>query len=168
MACVDYGAVVFKDGVVQNENQFFMDMNGAVGWEREDISGGYFAFVGDEHLTLAFYKNRCHILVNKETFAELWGLYEDYRPIPKSRHLTVGNTNLHFRFIGDSDRVLWLTFYYRGNHYDIVYGYGIDSKFSVWDRVKIQYLGKRLSRKVDLLYGRIRRNARYYSTKESN
>ena len=38
MAMVDYGALVFKDGDLINENTFFMNMKESVGWEdREDV-----------------------------------------------------------------------------------------------------------------------------------
>lgn len=165
MAMIDYGAVVFKNGVCQNAGEFFMDMEKSVGWS--DKSGGayqgtdgnFFAYVGDEHLTLAVYKYFCRVISDKEIVTEIWGTsHHTFTDLPEGKHkslrFSVKETNFCLRQVGCDSRVYWLQFTYRGDHYNVVYGYGIDTNFMVWDKVKVRYLGKRTSKKVDALYRR--------------
>ena len=60
MAMVDYGAVLKKNGIVIHRNDFFMDMQKAVGFtinkiQDKDgydyqINDNYFVYIGDEEL----------------------------------------------------------------------------------------------------------------------
>ena len=203
---IDYGAVVIKDGVIINENTFFMDMKSAVGWtDREriryedcdftrdngsyivsncpecpralirvisdeygsykqflsdcrgntlngnHIDGNYYAYVGDEHLTLAFYKTHVVFCVNKKSTFKVWGTRFDGRR-HKSARFDFCGVSINIKHLGDS--VYVMKFSYNGSHYTVVYGYGIDPNMRVWDKIKVEYLGKRLARDVDKVYAR--------------
>lgn len=162
MAMIDYGAVVFKNGICQNPDEFFMDMQRSVGWsdsdgpDREKTDGNFMVYAGDEHLTVAAYKYYCRILSEKSVALELW----DSAPLGsetrhKSYRFSVSGTPFCLRSLGDYHRVLWLQFSYKGDHYNVIYGYGIDPDAKVWNKVKVRYLGKKLAQKVDRLYKRI-------------
>lgn len=162
MAMIDYGAVVFKNGVCQNPGEFIMDMQKSVGWSDSDrlgqerTDGNFMVYAGDEHLTVATYKYFCRVLSEKSVALELWGsapLGSEERH--KTYHFSIGGTLFCLRALGDCGRVLWLQFSYKGDHYNVVYGYGIDPDPKVWNAVKVRYLGKKLAQQVDRLYGRI-------------
>ena len=203
---IDYGAVVIKDGVIINENMFFMDMKSAVGWtDREriryedcdfardngtymvsncpecpralirvisdeygsykqflsdcrgntlngnHIDGNYYAYVGDENFTVAFYKTHAVFCIDKRQELKVWGTRYDGRQ-HKSARFTVGNTPIHIKNLGDY--VFVMKFSYNGSNYTVIYGYGIDPDMEVWNRCKISYLGKKISKKVDKIYER--------------
>lgn len=159
MALIDYGVVVYKNGVCINENIFFQDMHCAVGWDdrktENHLSGNYFAFVGDKHLAAAFYKYFCRIKLDGEDVFELFGTRhegEDH----KSLHFDVDCVHFHVKSF--DGRIIWMRFSYRGDHYNVIYGYGIDPDFDVWNKTKVIYLGKKLSRKVDRIYGRFNKS----------
>jgi hypothetical protein len=42
-----------------------------------------------------------------------------------------------------------MRFRYKGNLYELVYGYGIDSNKEVWDKIKKRYADKKSIRFVD-------------------
>ena len=116
------------------------------------IDGNYFAYVGDEHLTLAFYKQHCVIMVDKELRFEMWGI-DNFHGCRKSIHFEVAGVLFHLKHL--DNRIYYMSFHYNGNNYHIIYGYGIDSNKETWDNCKVRYLGKRAARKVDNLYTRL-------------
>lgn len=116
------------------------------------IDGNYFAYVGDEHLTLAFYKQHCVIMVEKQMQFEMWGI-DDFQSCRKSVRFEVAGVRFHLKHL--DSHIYSLSFHYNGDHYHIVYGYGIDSSKEVWDNCKVRYLGKRTAKKVDNLYARL-------------
>ena len=71
----------------------------------------------------------------------------------KSKYYTVGEVTIHIREV--VDRVSLASFRYKGDFYNIVFGYGIDPTKRVWDSIKVQYLGKKKARKVDNVYRRL-------------
>ena len=116
------------------------------------IDGNYFAYVGDEHLTLAFYKQHCLIMVDKVLQFEMWGI-DNFLGCRKSIHFEVAGVHFHLKHL--DDRIYYMRFHYKGDNYHIIYGYGIDSSKDTWDNCKVRYLGKRAARKVDNLYARL-------------
>lgn len=164
MAIIDYGAVLFKNGECQNKDEFFMNMQDAVGWCDMDakgndrINGNYFAYAGDEHMTVAVYKGRLDVFVDRKPALELWGMTPDASWSSRmSYRFLLGGAEFCLRQVGKDNYVFWLQFSYKGDHYNIVYGYGIDPDFRVWNKVKVCYLGRRTSRRVDRLYQRFQR-----------
>lgn len=116
------------------------------------IDGNYFAYVGDEHLTLAFYKQHCLIMADKVLQFEMWGI-DNFLGCRKSIHFEVAGVHFHLKHL--DDRIYYMRFHYKGDNYHIIYGYGIDSSKDTWDNCKVRYLGKRAARKVDNLYARL-------------
>ena len=86
MAMMDYGAIAFKNGKLVSTD-VFTPMIDMVGWEdtEEDIyhdyynntdkplglKGNYFAYIGDEECTVAFYKNYIDSLFGYKTKTQL-------------------------------------------------------------------------------------------------
>ncbi|WP_316685933.1 hypothetical protein [Ruminococcus bromii] len=116
------------------------------------IDGNYFAYVGDEHLTLAFYKQHCLIMADKVLQFEMWGI-DNFLGCRKSIHFEVAGVHFYLKHL--DDRIYYMRFHYKGDNYHIIYGYGIDSSKDTWDNCKVRYLGKRAARKVDNLYARL-------------
>ena len=116
------------------------------------IDWNYFAYVGDEHLTLAFYKQQCLIMADKVLQFEMWGI-DNFLGCRKSIHFEVAGVHFHLKHL--DDRIYYMRFHYKGDNYHIIYGYGIDSSKDTWDNCKVRYLGKRAARKVDNLYARL-------------
>lgn len=142
MAVIDYGAVLFKNGVQQNHELFM---------ERPDvpeIDESYFVYAGDDHIRVAVYKIYAYAWLDHRCF--MWW----HCPTGKSDHTVVDGVDIHIKAL--SSNVFWMKFTYNGDHYNIVYGYGIDPDMGIWNNAKVDYLGKRLARKVDRIFDRIR------------
>ena len=154
MSMIDYGAVVFKNGKRTNF-EFFEDMLKSVGWEDDSINGNYFAYIGDDAFTLAFYKTGVHVLVNKEFADHVWecGYRHWGDPDRVSYRESYGDVTFHIKHV--CRNVYHLSMAYKGDYYHVVYGCGIDPDKSVWDKVKADYLGKSGAKKVDGLYKKL-------------
>ena len=220
MAMIDYGAVVFKNGVQVN-HEMFMDMEEAVGWmdylksrypdcdcldeegyaecgrcprskkkhfshpdigewdavvadcrgetisASDHLAGNFFAYVGDEELTFCFYKDWCQIVEKKEKTIELWGADIDYKDGGHQSYR--GNANgTNFRIQKIANRICHFSMVYKGDSYHVIYGYGIDVDERIWNKVKVEYLGKKIANKVDRLYDRIRKPIEASVSKDSS
>ena len=224
MAMIDYGAVVKINGKIVNENQFFMDMQQAVGWIdhpkkrypdcdclddkgysecfecprrktehqshpelgewdatigdcrgneipiQDKLDRNFFAYVGDEDFTIAFYKTSAVITnKNKTLYARLWyGFYSKdlgdtdvtaiCRKMVRRFDIKIGDETIHLKIkrIGEGESKFYMRFIYKHNIYEIIYGYGIDPNKEVWNEVKHIYSTKKAIRIVDRFwqYGR--------------
>lgn len=159
MAMIDYGAWVFKNGKLINEDQFFMNMEESVGWtdrgknrySREDLDGNYFAYVGDRELTIAVYKCVAVFVRDQQERKTVYHV-GDQKAVHLYNHDLPDGWELppiHIHIKNLSDTVCVMEFGYKGDFYRIVYGYGIDSDMSVWNRIKVRYLGKKLAKRLD-------------------
>lgn len=117
------------------------------------IDGNYFAYAGDSHFTVAFYKYSSVIYVDRQEKWYLWCMDDKFDRNRKSLWLSLGGVRIHLKEI--SDRVYHMSFVHNGDSYHIIYGYGIDTSPTVWNKVKTRYLGKRTARRVDNLYSRL-------------
>lgn len=146
MAMIDYGAIVIKNGKVINQSKMFSDMGSCVGWTDEKVRGNYFAYVGDEKITLCFYKNRFVIYENKKFVDEIW---PDFSPIPckKSHYINTSSCMIKVKTL--STCVHCACFSIDENHYKVIFGYGIDPSKNIWNKNKYYYLGKKVANKVD-------------------
>ena len=214
MATIDYGALLKINGKIVNKDEFFMDMQKAVGWvdypriRYEDcdcineegcsccgddcpraqrkhmshpklgewdhvtgdcrgnpiridgrIDGNYFAYAGDEDFTVAVYKTGAvfvgKAIPEKFTFCDMAFDYEDWHlgesRMVKNFSVQIGNETVFVKVkrIAASNRQFFMSFRYKGNLYQLVYGYGIDSDKKVWDEVKTHYSNKKVIRFVD-------------------
>lgn len=148
MAFIDYGAVVIKNGAIVNSEEFFQEMKSAVGWELKDVKGNYFAYIGDKNITIGFYKTSFVLCNENGLKKKIWANFEN----KKSFRYQIGGANIHIKNLCGRDLVYLCSMDYKGDHYHVVFGYGIDSDANVWNRVKEIYLGKRASRIVDNTY----------------
>lgn len=118
------------------------------------LDGNYFAFIGDEHLTFCFYKAYCTVVVDRSKVLDLCGADSDYQD---RGHMSfrgeAKGIPYHIRNVGG--RNVWLfSARYKGDTYNVIYGYGIDVDRKCWNRIKVRYLGRKASRAVDRLYAR--------------
>lgn len=215
MAMIDYGALVKINGKIVNEEQFFMDMEKAVGWidypriRYEDcdclddegcsdcgecprrqtrhhsdpelgewdstigdcrgnkicidnkLDRNYFAYAGDEDLTVAVYKTVA-VFANKDATLRmgLWGLYlegssDTYEIAARKmvKYLTIQVedkiVSVKIKKIAESSSRYYMRFIYKDNLYELVYGYGIDTDRATWDQTKYVYCDKKSIRFVD-------------------
>lgn len=198
MAMIDYGAILKKNGKIVNRDEFFMDMETAVGWtdyqkirysdcdcinggysdcgncpranyihfsdfelgewdsfvsdcrsnklSSNHISGNYFAYAGDTDFVAGFYK-QCVLLWYKGEQRAYWLNWDFSKKF--SIHLEVGGIKLHFKSITEHKNAYYGRFRYKGDLYEIVFGYGIDPSQSTWNRVKKTYCDKKTIAFVD-------------------
>ena len=186
MAMIDYGAILFKNGIKQPQTNGFMDMESAVGWKDSkehkadpenliSLNNNFFVYAGDEHFTIAIYKYRLIALVDKQPAADFWWNFHLPEPTKKVHYIPIfdknGNkiTTLRIRKLNKGHGlVLHCSFTYNDNHYNIIYGLGIDSDWNTWNKVKYAYHTKETVRNIDNLFYRISciKNlslARYYA-----
>lgn len=156
MAMIDYGALVFHNGKLLNENQFFMEMQDSVGWNDEGnqdcLNGNYFAYVGDAEATVAFYKYYC------EFSYEFNNCRTDYFAWWKKecKNCCVANVDyrgmkIKFRKITDGASVTDAEIHYKDKIYHVIFGYGIDCNLKVWNEIKCRYVGVTNAKKIDNL-----------------
>lgn len=117
------------------------------------LDGNYFAFVGDRELTFCFYKHYCAVVVNGKVVRALFGADTDESRGHMSFRGEAKGIPYHIRNVGG--RNVWLfSARYKGDTYNVIYGYGIDVDRKCWNRIKVRYLGRKASRAVDRLYAR--------------
>lgn len=214
MAMIDYGALLKINGKIVNRNEFFMDMQTAVGWvdyprvryedcnclddeecsdcgecpraqkrhmsdpelgEWDHIIGdckgnklciddkidrNYFAYAGDEDFTVAVYKNWA-VFAGKAIPKKfcLWEvIFNDTENWTINVHRMVKNFSVQVgdetvsvkaKKITEHGRRMYMNFRYKGNFYELVYGYGIDSNQELWDKIKTRYADKKTIKFVD-------------------
>ena len=72
MAIMDYGALTWKDGVLLSETEYFDDMQKMVGWsddgKENQLANNWFSYIGDDQLTIAFYKYCMRIYCPEDTW----------------------------------------------------------------------------------------------------
>lgn len=190
MAMIDYGALLKKNGKIMNRDEFFMDMEEAVGWidyqrirypdcdhilgkysdcgncpranyihyshpelgewdsfhsdcrdvvptPSQHMCGNYFVYAGDSNFTIAFYKTHfAYIYEGKMKI--VWPNRIGFRP--KYR---VGEVYIRTKALNKRKDAYYARFSYKGDVYEVVYGYGIDPNQSTWNRVKKDYCDKK-------------------------
>lgn len=196
MAMIDYGAILKKNGKIVNRDEFFMDMETAVGWTdyphvkyedcdciNEDgysdcencpranreyqvnsnyywlisdcrdivpnsnhMEGNWFAYAGDTELVVGFYKQQVMTWYRGEQ--KVHWLRWDYAG-RYSICFEVGGTKLLFKALSSHKDAYYGRFYYKGDLYEVVFGYGIDPDQKTWNRVKKDYCDKKTIRFVD-------------------
>ena len=199
MAMIDYGAILKKNGKIQNRDEFFMDMKKAVGWtdnprirytdcncidevgysdcmncprahfiQHSDpelgdwtsfdsdcrnnklsigkMAGNWFAYAGDTEFVVGFYKQMVMTWYKGEQKIHWlrWDYHNKY-----SVYLEVGGTKMKFKALSRNKQAYYGRFRYKGDLYEIVFGYGIDPNQKTWNRVKYQYCDKKTIRFVD-------------------
>ena len=196
MAMIDYGAILKKNGKIVNRDEFFMDMETAVGWtdyphvkyedcdcidedghsdccncpranrvyykdleyyslkcdcrgiepDSNHMEGNWFVYAGDTELVVGFYKQM--VMTWHKGEKKVHWLRWDYAG-KYSIYIKVGGTKLHFKALSENKDAYYGRFYYKGDLYEVVFGYGIDSTQSTWNRVKKIYCDKKTIKFVD-------------------
>lgn len=109
--------------------------------EKVSFAGNYFAVVGDEQLMIGFYKTHIAIAVDKVwynypyidwlSFDSQYKCTHFYKP--KYINVNKGNeilTTIKVKPLDEESSVYVATFVYKGDKYEVMYGYGVDT--SVW------------------------------------
>ena len=143
MAMVDYGAVLKKNGIVIHRDDFFMDMQKAVGFTIDSlidedgynyqINGNYFVYIGDKELLICVYKTQLLIISNNKIVNRVFGANVDSYSIHDKFRLKFEVNGIKF----DIKRISYgnmylLRFWYKGNLYECIYGYGVDNSVKNW------------------------------------
>lgn len=147
MAMMDYGVIAKKNGKIINTG-FFTDMKDTLGFECEKdnngnlIKGECFIFLGDEDFYIGIYKTHISIYKNKNEFIDEILDLDYYVATSKETKFrykkVIDNVELDVRRF-NSDSTYILRFWYKGDLYEAMYGYGVD--------LDINYLRHNLNRK---------------------
>lgn len=132
MAGLDYGVVVFRDGHQLYADRLYPDIE-----------------VGD--FKIMCYKVWADIKYRTGTVS-YFGALQSERELyqnekVKSVYFRCDGTQFHIDEVCDS--VYRLRFTFDDQHYTVIYGYGIDNDWDVWNNIKVMYLGKRRAKQVD-------------------
>lgn len=154
MSMIDYGALVFHNGKLLNENQFFMEMKDAVGWTdngaNDCLNDNYFAYVGDCESTAAFYKYHCVFSdcldCARVKYFDWWQEGHKYH-----RVTNVNYKGMKIKFRRITKGVTDAEIHYKDEIYHVIYGYGIDCNLKVWNEIKCRYVGVTNAKKIDNL-----------------
>jgi len=143
MAMVDYGAVLKKNGIVIHRDDFFMDMQEAVGFTIDSlidedgydyqINDNYFVYIGDEELLICVYKTQLLIISNNkvihrvfETNIDSYSMHDKFR-----LKFEVNGIKFDIKRIGNESKY-YLRYWYKNNLFECIYGYGIDNNIKDW------------------------------------
>lgn len=151
MSAFDYGAIVIKNGKVITEEEYGkLGMEYFVGWEDNEVQPNYFAYIGDEKLTLCFYKFQITVFVDKIEQHELF-LYEyaNYTTNKKSFVIQPSGQKIKVKMI--SDDVYHITTRIGEDNYQVIFGYGIPYNRKEWEDIKKYktYLTYRERKRID-------------------
>lgn len=147
-----------EDCHYDKEQQHYVDCKGNTFRVGEHLKGNYFAYIGDEEFTLGFYKCICKVAINKKVVGDIWGNHDiigkgsDGLSIIrnyKSHTWEFDGYKIHIKTIAPT--IYLAEVRYKDDIYHIIYGYGIDPTPRVWNKIKVKYLGKRVSNRVDRL-----------------
>jgi hypothetical protein len=140
MAMMDYGAIAFKNGKLVSTD-VFTPMIDMVGWEdtEEDVyhdyynntdkplglKGNYFAYIGDEECTVAFYKNYIRIIekLNSGSFCNKFEFLTHTCYVWSKWKCWVGESYMK---ITKRNGYLVCKWRYKGDKYKVYFGYGVD------------------------------------------
>lgn len=135
MAMIDYGAIAWKNGRLISTDMF-TPMKDMVGWDDSDLNiedplvDNYFAYIGDEDFTLAFYKNlmriyNAHFPYKEDTIFfgteqfKGWKKWEMWTiPNRHSVEIVVKPRRFHNYYVCHMK--------YKGDNYKVAFGYGVD------------------------------------------
>jgi len=143
MAMVDYGAVLKKNGIVIHRNDFFMDMQKAVGFTIDkiqdkdgydyQINNNYFVYIGDEELLICVYKTQLLIISNSKIIHRVFGANVNFYSMHDKFRLKfeVNGVKIDIKRISNGNIYL-LRFWYKGSLYECIYGYGVDNSLKNW------------------------------------
>ena len=110
------------------------------------LGGNWFAYAGDTELVVGFYKQMVMTWYKGEQ--KIHWLRWDYAG-KYSINIEVGGTKLHFKALSENKDAYYGRFHYKGDLYEVVFGYGIDPTQSTWNRVKKTYCDKKTIKFVD-------------------
>ena len=156
MAMMDYGAVVKKNGKIisdiegglfQNfsnlkykDDESTIDETMVQGNDCDGISmkfsmaGNYFALVGDEHFLMGFYKEGFTIAIDKKVVGNIpttWEWFDEHvKPlkfiINNEINVTISLAQKEHTEYGSRMCVYVAKFTYKGDNYEVLFGYGVD------------------------------------------
>ena len=133
MAMIDYGAIAWKNGKLIS-TEMFTDMKEMVGWSdngQHGLEDDYFAYIGDEDLTLAFYKASMRIYNPHFTYDDdvIYFGSERFRGWKKWELWTISNHKDVEIVVKPRRRfhnyyVCYMK--YNNDKYKVAFGYGVD------------------------------------------
>ena len=114
------------------------------------VDGNFFAYAGDEDFTVAVYKMRAVVINRNGLQCDEWGSSWNRQMV--CHHVIntkTGPVHIKIKRIAEGEQ-LYMRFIYKGDVYELVYGYGIDSNQKTWNRIKHKYISnKNVIRFVD-------------------
>ena len=160
MAMIDYGSVVKKNGTII-QKEMFMDMGKSIGfvlneipysYERNKydddfnvigreivnttmrINGEFFSYIGDKELLICIYKGTIVFISNNKIVKIQNDLWFDYSLPYRLQKLDFSVNGIDFKIkrLSKYKNRYKLRFYYKGDLYECLYGYGVDVRRDVW------------------------------------
>lgn len=125
--------------------QLNSDCRGVVPVFSSAMGGNYFVYAGDRDFVIGFYKTHFAILLAGMEKKEV--IWRDCNRF--SFTIERGGVKIKVKALNDKKDAFYARFHYKGDLYEVVYGYGIDSNPCVWNKVKHIYTDKKTIRFVD-------------------
>lgn len=152
MAMTDYGSVVKKNGVII-QKEMFVDMKEAVGFEIDkipyryfskydnkyidyeiEIKDKFFSYIGDNKLLLCIYKGFIYFISDNKLIKIQRDLWLDY-DLPyelQKLDFTLNGVDFRIKRLAKDRNRYKLRFTYKGDLYEVLYGYGVDVNKDSW------------------------------------
>lgn len=156
MSYIDYGVIAKKNGKVLN-TELFTPMVETIGvtYKRDnegiDIDGNYFIFLGDKDFYVSIYKGYLKFFKEDRCIGIIPDLCDyDYKRYKRFRHkATIEGVDIDIKRYDDINRY-YLRFIYKGDVYEAIYGYGVDTDKDYWygkDKKMYRFLDRFLKEK---------------------
>lgn len=165
MAMIDYGCVVFKNGKQIHCGELFPTLKvGPYAFEFHKIWCKVYSSVGE--IGGYWGANRWSDNHYGEPHRQPWRgkharpvqypdlVCREYGRVSVRDEYPAG-LRIHIKSLDSKNaRVFRFQTSFEGDRYTVYYGYGVDPDPKVWNRIKVLYLGKKLSAKLDRLIAR--------------
>lgn len=151
MSAFDYGAIVIKNGKIITEQEYGMlGMKHFVNWEDDDVQTNYFVFIGNENITISFYKCCMTVFSNKIKVDDYF-MYDYGTCGTKQKSFDIYVSGLKIKVKMISDDVYHISTRIDGNNYQVVFGFGVPYNKIEWKIIKKYktYFSAKERRKID-------------------
>lgn len=167
MAMIDYGAIAFKNGKLISTGMF-TPMKDMVGWEDTqndtyhnyyldkdeplNLNKNYFAYIGDQEYTVAFYK--CQIVIAEKSHDNFWYTIEFLNDAKFIWSKWIYSTKYNDIIVTKRNGYYVCRWKYKGDKYKVYFGYGVDlDYYKKWHIVNYyRSIGYKLSKLRYLLW----------------
>ena len=138
MAIIDYGVIAKKNKKILTKD-LFTPMEDTLGFSIEksecgrQIEGNYFVYLGDKDFYIGIHKGTLVFFSDNKVIGNIYDLYheEGIKGKKYSHKEIINGVEINIKRLDEGNRY-YGSFSYRGDFYEFIYGYGVDTNLEYW------------------------------------